>query len=593
MSSTYPRATSLSPSSSILSLGRQGMGNLYCTSQDTEDVQYGYSETRSESEMRRRMLGPMVSGYGPPGSGIGRLTNGNPSEDGYSSSDATVTAIRTNRSRLRAIPSGVVPMQRRRQEDAYNPIDPLTAIDAVKASSNDRGHYANESAGTANRPKQSSRASGDQAIRSKGELFNRNSFLMHQDFTPVRPKPRESESHIHQETYPKTAGKSLDPTVYIPRSFSLDDVMDYPLSADVLRFTRTGVDLANLVSPATDPTIGEAASNINVRKARGIPRIESQNHAGYGARMEHGSEQSFARRRLSEGSSSLVRVSQRPSIQRNTSSDISNRTRPSQRDTSESEGASSPGDWDGPLFSAGSSAFRTLSGGGNMSTGRTSMPDSAWPASPFSEDDRHLSAAQSGTSLRPQAPPPARDGTVLPALLLGLRLLAVVPAVAGSVNLLWQVAQSGTTDTRQLADHFAALPWVCFPCVRRRYASRPDSSLLRTGYLDRCFLFRADLGIDSTLAGTLRSCSDIIANGLASVAVLALHLLYTSICRCSRHVAGMDSRLHDNSLFAIDSDLGYEQCPRPYTQDAAAAEGIPSCLIFRRRGRHGIVQAQE
>jgi hypothetical protein len=459
MSSTYPRGPNLSPSSTILSLGRQGMGSLHCTSQDAEGIRYGYVETRSESELGRRTLAQMLSGHGPHGSGISRLTNGKPSEDGYSSSDATVTAFSSARSRFRSIPSGAVPTQRRRQENANNPIDSLMANDAVKASSSDRGHHANEPVAISKRSNQSIRSSGDQAVRSKGEHSNRSSSLLHQNSSSLRSQPRADESYNQSETFPMSAGKALDPTIYIPRSFSFDDVMDYPLSADTSRFTRTGVDLANLVNATTDHSvIGEAATYDNARKARGFSRMESKDRAGYDTWMERGFEQSFSRRRLSEGSS------QRPRMHRNISSDISSRSRPSQRNTSESEGASSTGDWDSPMFSAGSSNLRRLSGSGGMSIERTSVPDSEWPASPFSEDDRYLSAAQSGTSLRFQIPTPDRDGIVLPALLLGLRLLAVVPAIVGSVDLLWQVAQSGTRDTQQIADHLAALPWVCFPC---------------------------------------------------------------------------------------------------------------------------------
>ena len=590
MSSAYPRATNLSPSNTILSLGRQGMESLHCTSQDLEELRYDYTENRSESDLRRRTLAPMLSGYGRQGAGSSHLTKGNPTEDGYSSSDATVTAFSSNRSRLRATPSGMIPMQRRRQENATNASGSLTAIDFVKAPSNDRGHYIDEPVGISKHFNRLSGASGDQAVRPNEELSKRSSSLTHQDLSSLRPKPRANALHDSPVSSTISAGKTLDPTIYIPRSFSFDDVMDYPLSADAQRYTRTGVDLSNLVNSTTDhPAVGQAASSTNARKTRGIPRMGSKDHAGYDTWMESGSERSFSRRRLSEGSSSFIKVSQRPRMQRNISSDISHRSRPSQRDTSESEGASSPGDWDSPLFSVGRLNFRRSSGGGVMGIGRSSIPNSEWATSPFSEDDRPLLTAQSGTSLQPQIPSLSKGGTVLPALLLGLRLLAVVPAIVGTLNLLWQVAQSGTRDTQQLADFLAALPWVCFPCDRRPYAARPDSSSLHTGNLDRGFLLRAYVGTHSTLAGTLCSGSDATTNGLTSVTVLAMHLLYTSIRWCSRHVAGMDRRLYDNSLLSIDTDLGHKQRARPYTQDVAAAAGIPSDLVFRRYGRHGIL----
>ena len=78
------------------------------------------------------------------------------------------------------------------------------------------------------------------------------------------------------------------------------------------------------------------------------------------------------------------------------------------------------------------------------------------------------------------------------------------------------------------------------------------------GYL----LFRTHFGAQPTLVASLCSRSYASSLGLVAIALLALHILDSTIHRQYRYTARVDRGSNDYGVLPISPDLGHEQCPR-------------------------------
>ena len=162
-------------------------------------------------------------------------------------------------------------------------------------------------------------------------------------------------------------------------------------------------------------------------------------------------------RRLSEGSSCGSGYALRPKLNRNFSSTNSVNSHWSRLSANDTDGLSSNTEFDDRSITD----IRLLARlGYNTKTSGKSMYSTEDPASPLSEDGFRLSGTISTLAFGPKRDAAAKKPIILPILLLGLRLLAVVPATVGSLAILWSILQGETKGAQAVANALMALPWV-------------------------------------------------------------------------------------------------------------------------------------
>ena len=428
----------------MISLGMQGRDALHCMLlEKAQSVNTGVGAVRPSEAS--------VMG----GNGIGLSIQ----DAGYSSGEATVTPesiLAKPRNRLASVSrsnlrrrGGVEPAHRNGLDRAsglaeaqrFSSTD-LGVTTAVEASNTGgASHIRGLAAAREEKPHKSM-----QTPPAWNALYDNDGEILSQSALRLRNRSTDPE---HKASSTPTQIKHG-----LVRSLSFESGSGKPYALESLQYQRTGAFLGlerrDVLQPEGLTHVGAEAPlsrQSYSSTAENTPRKASDTRR----------QMRIPARRLSEGSSCGSGYALRPKLNRNFSSTNSVNSHWSRLSANDTDGLSSNTELDDRSITD----IRLLARlGYNMKTSGKSMYSTEDPASPLSEDSFRLSGTRSTLAFGPKRDAAAKKPIILPILLLGLRLLAVVPATVGSLAILWSILQGERKCAQAVANALMALPWV-------------------------------------------------------------------------------------------------------------------------------------